>query len=209
MRWLWRNELLRTMAIILGLFNAAASITFSVYVLFAQEILGASTAEFAAIMMAGAAGAIIGGWTASSLSQSLGQGRSLAVALAGSAAIEVTIGLMSNVPVVAAMNLLAGLLAVLWNVITVSLRQSIVPDHLLGRVNSVYRFLAWGMIPIGAIVGGVIVTVTERVGDRELALRMPWFVAGAIEVALLVYAAPRLTTRADRGGTDGRPDAST
>ena len=101
---------------------------------------------------------------------------------------------MSNVPVVAVMNLLAGLLAVLWNVITVSLRQSIVPDHLLGRVNSVYRFLAWGMIPIGAIAGGVIVTVTERVGDRELALRMPWFVAGAIEVALLLYAAPRLTT---------------
>ncbi len=193
-RWLWRNELLRTMAIILGLFNAAASITFSVYVLFAQEILGASTAEFAAIMMAGAVGAIIGGWTASSLSTSLGPGRSLAVALAGSAAIEVTIGLMSNVPVVAAMNLLAGLLIVLWNVITVSLRQSIVPDHLLGRVNSVYRFLAWGMIPIGAIAGGVIVTVTEQVGDRDLALRMPWFVAGAIEVALLLYATPRLTT---------------
>ena len=193
-RWLWRNELLRTMAIVLGLFNAAASVTFSVYVLFAQEILGASTAEFAAIMMAGAAGAIIGGWTASSLTTSLGSGPSLALALAGSAAIEVTIGLMSNVPVVAAMNLLAGLLAVLWNVITVSLRQTIVPDHLLGRVNSVYRFLGWGMIPLGAVVGGVIVTVTERVGDRELALRMPWFVAGAIEVALLVYAAPRLTT---------------
>ena len=194
-RWLWHNELLRTMAIVLGLFNAAASITFSVYVLFAQEILGASTAEFAAIMMAGAAGAIIGGWTASSLSEALGPGQSLAVVLAGSAAIEVTIGLMSNVPVVAAMNLLAGLLAVLWNVITVSLRQSIVPDHLLGRVNSVYRFLAWGMIPIGAIAGGLIVTVTEGVGDRELALRMPWFVAGAIEVALLLYAAPRLTTQ--------------
>ena len=149
-RWLWHNELLRTMAIVIGLFNAAASITFAVYVLFAQEILGASTAQFAVIMMAGAAGAIIGGWTASSLSQSLGQGQSLVVALAGSAAIEVTIGLMSNVPVVAVMNLVAGLLAVLWNVITVSLRQSIVPDHLLGRVNGVYRFVAWGMIPIGA-----------------------------------------------------------
>ena len=57
---------------------------------------------------------------------------------------------MSNVPAVVALNLLAGVLALLWNVITVSLRQSIIPDHLLGRVNSVYRFLAWGMIPIGA-----------------------------------------------------------
>jgi MFS family permease len=194
-RWLWRNELLRTMAIVLGLFNAAASVTFSVYVLFAQEILGASTAEFAVIMMAGATGAIIGGWTASWMSTSLGAGQSLALALGGSAVVEVTIGLLSNVPLVAAMNLLAGLLAVLWNVITVSLRQSIIPDELLGRVNSVYRFLGWGMIPIGAIVGGLIVSVTERVGDRDLALRMPWFVAGAIEVGLLAYAAPRLTSQ--------------
>ena len=79
--------------------------------------------------------------------------------------------------------------------ITVSLRQSIIPDRLLGRVNSVYRFLAWGMVPIGALIGGLVVTVTERLADRELALRMPWFVAGAIEVVLLVYATPRLTTR--------------
>ena len=115
--------------------------------------------------------------------------------MAGSAVIELIIGLMSNVPVVAAMNLLAGVFALLWNVITVSLRQSIIPDRLLGRVNSVYRFLAWGMVPIGALIGWPRRDVTERLADRELALRMPWFVAGAIEVALLIYATPRLTTQ--------------
>jgi len=193
-RWLWRNDLLRTMAVVLGLFNAAASITVAVYVLFAQEVLGASTTEFAAIMMAGAAGAIIGGWTGSSLSKLFGPGPSLVIALGGAAAVEITIGLMSNVPVVAVMNFVAALLAVLWNVITVSLRQSIIPDHLLGRVNSVYRFFAWGMMPIGAIAGGAIVAITERLGDRELALRMPWFVSGAIELGMLLWAAPRLTT---------------
>ena len=46
------------------------------------------------------------------------------------------------------------LLAVLWKVITVSLRQTIIPDELLGRVNSVYRFFGWGMMPIGALLGG-------------------------------------------------------
>jgi MFS family permease len=193
-RWLWNNNLLRTMAIVLGLFNASASITFSVYVLFAQEILGASTTEFAAIMMAGAAGAIIGGWSGSWLSRLFGPGPALVIALGGVAAVEVTTGLMSSVPVVAVMNLIAALLAVLWNVITVSLRQSIIPDHLLGRVNSVYRFFAWGMMPIGAIIGGLIVVATERLADRELALRMPWFVSGGIQLAMLVWAAPRLTT---------------
>ena len=46
-----------------------------------------------------------------------------------------------------------------WNVITVSLRQRIVPDHLLGRVNAGYRLLAWGTMPLGAALGGL-------VGDR-------------------------------------------
>ena len=194
-RWLWHHELLRTMAIIIGLFNASASITFSVYVLFVQEMLGASTGEFAAIMMAGAAGAVIGGWTASSLSRLLGAGPALAVALAGSAAIEMAIGLMSSVPAVAVMNLLAALLAVLWNVITVSLRQSIMPDQLLGRVNSVYRFFAWGMVPDRRHRRRRDRRRHRAVADREFALRMPWFVAGGIEFGLLVFAVPRLTTQ--------------
>ena len=46
--------------------------------------------------------------------------------------------------------------------ITVSLRQSIIPPHLLGRVNSVYRFFAWGMMPIGAAIGGLTVLVVDR-----------------------------------------------
>jgi MFS family permease len=193
-RWLWRNELLRAMAIVLGLFNASASITFAIYVLFAQEVLGASTTGFAAIMMAGAAGAIAGGWTGAAVSKRLGPGPSLVVALTGAALAEVTIGLSSNVPVVAGLNFLGAMLVVLWNVVTVSLRQAIIPDHLLGRVNSVYRFFAWGMMPIGAMVGGIIVAVTERLADRELALRMPWFVAGGLGLATLIWAAPRLTT---------------
>ena len=86
------------------------------------------------------------------------------------------------------------LVGVLWNVITVSLRQAIIPDQLLGRVNSVYRFFAWGMMPIGAILGGVIVAVTEVWGSRELALRMPFFAAAALQLVLLAFALPRLTT---------------
>jgi len=43
----------------------------------------------------------------------------------------------------------------LWNVVTVSLRQRIVPDRLLGRVNASYRLLAWGSQPFGALAGGL------------------------------------------------------
>jgi MFS family permease len=83
---------------------------------------------------------------------------------------------------------------VLWNVITVSLRQAIIPDRLLGRVNSVYRFFGWGMMPIGIFLGGLIVEVVDGLSNRETGLRAPFFAAGALQLLLLIYAMPRLTT---------------
>jgi MFS family permease len=84
---------------------------------------------------------------------------------------------------------------VLWNVITVSLRQTIIPDYLLGRVNSVYRFFAWGMMPIGLALGGLIVNGAEAAGvDRVMALRLPYFVSAVALFLVFVWAAPKLTT---------------
>ena len=53
-------------------------------------------------------------------------------------------------------SFVGGVTIVVWNVITVSLRQRITPDRLLGRVNSGYRLVAWGTMPLGAAVGGVL-----------------------------------------------------
>jgi uncharacterized membrane protein YoaK (UPF0700 family) len=50
----------------------------------------------------------------------------------------------------------AGAMMIWWNIITVSLRQRITPDRLLGRVNAGYRLFAWGTMPIGALLGGLI-----------------------------------------------------
>jgi hypothetical protein len=44
----------------------------------------------------------------------------------------------------------------MWNIITVTLRQRIVPEQLLGRANAGYRFVASGTMPIGALLGGLI-----------------------------------------------------
>ena len=91
----------------------------------------------------------------------------------------------------------------MWNVITVSLRQTIIPDDILGRVNSVYRFFAWGMIPIGSLLGGVMIIAVDAVASREAALRSPWIAAAALHVALFAYAAPKLTTARIEGARAG------
>lgn len=192
--WLWGHELLRPMAIILGLINALGMMTFSVFVLFGQEVLDTSPTEFALVTTGGAIGGVVGGWTASNIARRLGSGPSLWLVLIAGGVTTFAIGLMSWWPLVWLMLAISMGLAVLWNVITVSLRQTIIPDHLLGRVNSVYRFFGWGMMPVGSIAGGLVVVITEAFGSRDLALRMPFFVVGVLYLVLFVFAAPKLTT---------------
>jgi MFS family permease len=86
--------------------------------------------------------------------------------------------------------------AVLWNTITVSLRQSIIPTNLLGRVNSVYRFFAWGSIPIGMFLGGAVVSLIQALATRDLALRAPYLLGAVLGLLIFIFAAPRLTTTA-------------
>ena len=50
----------------------------------------------------------------------------------------------------------SGVTVVLGNVVMVSLRQRVTPDRLLGRVNSAYRLVAWGTMPLGALLGGLV-----------------------------------------------------
>ncbi len=192
--WLWRHDLLRPMAIILGLLNAIGMMTASVFVLFAQEVLDTSATEFALVSTGGAVGGIIGGWSASSISRRIGTGPSLWLTLIVGGISTAAIGFANWWPFVWMMFAVYMLLGVLWNVITVSLRQTIIPDELLGRVNSVYRFFAWGMMPIGAIAGGLIVAVGDTTLSRETALRLPWLIAGGLQILLFVFAAPKLTT---------------
>ena len=192
--WLWNHEFLRGLAIILGLLNMVSTMGMTILVLFAQEVLETSPTEFALLSIGSAVGGVIGGWTASTISDRLGPGPSLWLTLGGGGLVSLVIAFASSWVLVTVMFALFMLLAILWNVITVSLRQTIIPDHLLGRVNSVYRFFAWGMMPIGALAGGLLVAIVEGVADRSLALRSPWIAAAIGQLLLLAFAGPKLTT---------------
>jgi MFS family permease len=84
----------------------------------------------------------------------------------------------------------------MWNVVTVSLRQRIVPDDLLGRVNGAYRMLGWGMMPLGALASGFVAHLAG--------LRAPFTVAGILRGAALVLLVPALLA-ASRSRQTGKP----
>ena len=192
--WLWVHPLLRPMAIILGCMNGLGTMVGAVYILFAQEVLHTTVFIFAILGTAGAIGGTIGGFFAPKVSAKLGSGPSLALALAVAPIGNLIIGLTSSWQAVWVVTAFETFVAILWNTITVSLRQSIIPPALLGRVNSVYRFFAWGSIPIGMFVGGGLVTVMTHVVSRESALRAPYLISVALGLILWALAAPRLTT---------------
>ncbi len=209
-RWLWGHRLLRTIAIVLGIMNASLMLAMATLVLFVQEVLLLDATRFGALLTAGAAGGVAGSFLAARTSKWLGPGTSLAIVLVGSTLTLGVIGFTSSWGVVWAMQLISAFLGVLWNVITVSLRQEIIPDQLLGRVNSVYRFFAWGMMPIGSLVGGLVVWAVEPWAGRDWALRAPFLATAAVFALLTVFVAPRLTTeriesaRSGAGSTDQR-----
>jgi len=193
-RWLWHHPLLRTMAIILGVLNAANMMSGAVLVLFAQDVLHVTPFTFTLMGFGFALGAILGGYAGPWMSQRFGPGRCLGLTIASGALFPLLIGVSSRWPVVAVLWALGTLLGSAWNVITVSLRQQIIPAHLLGRVNSVYRFFAWGMMPVGAALGGAVVLVARHYVSHEMALRCAFFSEGLILVVVFIVGAPKLTT---------------
>ena len=204
-RWLWAHPLLRPMAIILGFMNGVGSMVTATYILFAQEVLKTSVLVFAVLGMAAAVGGIIGGLLAPKISEKCGSGPSLWMAMILAPVGTAIIGFTSTWQVVWVVTVFQTISAILWNTITVSLRQSIIPSHLLGRVNSVYRFFAWGSIPIGMFLGGGLVAVGQLFLSREMALRTPYFTGAVLGLIIFAMAASNLTTSAiEKARTEGR-----
>lgn len=162
--------------------------------LYVQEVLKLDATTFGLLLTAAAAGGILGSLVAPRVSGAIGQGASLFLTILVSAGALMITGLTSSFWVVWVMIAVFSSVTILWNVITVSLRQALIPDAILGRVNSVYRFIGWGMMPIGSLLGGVIVLAAEPALGREMALRAPFFFAAAANIGLYLYALPRLNT---------------
>lgn len=201
--WLWSHDLLRPMAIILGLMNGLGSFASSIFILFAQEILHTSVIEFAILGTAGAIGGMLGGWLGPKVSEKRGSGFSLAISLLLIPVTTFLIGLLNNWYLMYFLVVIEVFVSVLWNIVTVSLRQSIIPKELMGRVNSVYRFFAWGSIPIGLLLSGATVSLIENFINRETALRSVYFISGIAGLALFLAGKRILTTEAIEAARKG------
>jgi MFS family permease len=159
LRFLWKNRVLRTLAFMTGLFNLTSSASFAVFVLYAAgptSAMGLTDAQVGILFTTTAIGSLLGSFLAEHIERAIGRALSLVVAIVAGALLLATPAFTTNPFIIGAAFFLGGFGVVLWNVVAVSLRQRITPDRLLGRVNSGYRLLAWGTMPLGAAIGGVL-----------------------------------------------------
>ena len=139
---------------------------------------------FGLLLACAAAGGVLGGIAGPAMARRFGGSLTVALALILMLTEPLAIALSSSVLVVAAGLFFTGFAAVAYNIVTVSYRQRVIPDALLGRVNSLYRFFGWGAMPLGAIAAGIVVALLEPSLGREDALRAP-YLGGAIILGLL------------------------
>lgn len=186
LRWLVRHRVLRAVTVLAGLMSFVDSAAYAILILYAIEMLGLSTFGYGILVMMSGVGGIVGSLLSGRITRSGSVRTVMLTAVAALGIAQLGIALTSSAVVAGLLWATAGCGYGLWGVVSMSLRQRLVPDDMLGRVGSGHRLVALGAAPIGALAGGL-VAATYSVRAT--------FVFGAVLMLLaLVFALRVLTT---------------
>jgi MFS family permease len=161
LRFVLHQPTLRAITFCTGTSNLFFSITSAAMLLFLIRQLGLSTGVAGLLMTGSGVGSVIGGLTATRWSRRFGQARIIWLSMLVSSPFGLLMPLAGpgwSAALFAVSGLFWGFGAIVYNVAQVSYRQAICPDHLLGRMNASVRFIIWGNIPIGGLIGGALAT---------------------------------------------------
>jgi MFS family permease len=192
--WLRRHRLLRSLALMVAVTNLMAMATQAILVLFATRVLGLGSVGYGLLLAGVALGGVAGSLLAARVSRWLGPGTMMVGGFALAGLALVTTGLVSSPFLAGALLAVEALIIIMFNIVAGSLRQQLTPDHLLGRVISAFRLLGFGVVPLGALLGGVLAST--------FGLRAPFVVAGVVITASALAFAPVVSNRAIAAARD-------
>jgi MFS family permease len=162
LRYVTGHRLLLPQALATGTSNFGTNILFAVYFVYAYRYLHLTPAVLGLVGAIGAIGWLVGSWQADRLRRLLGVNGAtiLGMSMTGPSLLIVPFAPEHNlaIPFLAVSGMIGGFGAVVYNIQQVSLRQAITPERLQGRMNASMRFLVWGTIPVGSLVGGALAT---------------------------------------------------
>jgi MFS family permease len=163
---------------ILGFLFSASSATAA---LFMVKELGLDPRYFGVVLAIQGVGGVAGGLLANRLSTRFTRGKTLAATMILATALIALTGLVPNIYLFTVVATVAGMASTIWNILLMSTYQVLIPNHLYGRIHGARRTIVWGLMPIGAFLGGVIATG---------GLRLPFIICGILGFIVAIRALP-------------------
>ncbi len=185
--WFLRNRLLRLLALVVASLAFCQAMVFAELVLYGTHQLHLGHAEYGLFFAGAAAGNVVGSLTASRIHERWGPARCIVGAALLASTAYLVLSFTSSVLIAVAVLFAEAVGVAVGNVTTLSLRQRVIPPELLGRVGAAFRFLLYGLIPLGALMGGLL--------TAALGVRTAIGIAGALQLVSLAAAAPALVRR--------------
>ena len=190
--WLIAHPLIRTLAIMLGVVNMTSMFGGSILVKYSADILGVTGRGYGLLLSVFAVGSVIGGLIGNHIARILGTGRAIIFTFVIFGSNGLVFVFFPYVWAIVLAMIVSSIAGTTWNIVTVSLRQRIIPIELFGRVNSVYRFVGTGSIALGAIIGGQVA--------YHYGLKAPFLASAIVSLIALAWGAPQIlsATRSHR-----------
>ncbi len=167
LRFLWNDRLIRKLTLFTASMNFFWAGWGALIVLYAviPGPMRLTEFEYGLLLTAMATGGLLGSMLCDRIQKSIGTRNALVLDFLGTIALVGAPALTANAWAVGAATFLAGFGASIWVILVATIRQRVVPNHLLGRVYSASRFISWGVGPFGAILAAL---VAEFFGIRVM-----------------------------------------
>lgn len=185
LRWFGTHAVLRLVAVIVSTFAFCQTAVLSVLVLYGRYVLHLTKADYGLFLAVGAVGDVAGSLVAHRAHARLGPARAISFAGVAAAAGYLILAATSSAGTALIGYALEAVAVAVGNVATMSLRHQVIPAELFGRVNNAFRMCVFGVMPLGALAGGLL---AARFG-----LHTTFLIAGVIQLSLVALLTRRLT----------------
>src|SRR5579884_1114111 len=152
---------MRSLAMCTGTSNFFCTLSNAILILYMARTLHLSKLEIPIVFVASPAGSIAAGLFTSRVNRRIGVGPTILATIATSSVAGLCYPLAPHsfpLPLLMVGGALFGFGAVAYNITQVSLRQAITPERLQGRMNAAMRWVVWGTMPLGSLLGGGLAT---------------------------------------------------
>ncbi len=198
LRYVWSHPVLRPLVIAVGTFSFVGAAGNGVFVVLITERFGMSGVGFGVLVSVDAIASVITSFFVAGLIRRTSHSWSMRLSVVCFVVGALLFGLFTVAAVAFAAAVINGISHPTWNIVSSTVRQRLVADEVFGRMMTAYLFIAWGMRPLGAMLGGV---VAEAWGAQWVSI------ASAVVVGSLLLTARPMFRRVDEAmaNENGRP----